>query len=84
MNLNFIWQFKLVGPRGDNFDNLIWSYSAVVQLVAWATSDNILCIEPYSIPFLQSWGRSPSSVCTLAITVLDEEHLSLKLFLDLL
>jgi hypothetical protein len=84
VNLNFIWQFQLGGPRGDNFDVLVWTYSTVVPLTAWATSDNVLRVEPYLIPFLERWGWSSSSVRTLAVTVLGTEDLSLEVFMDLL
>ncbi len=83
VNLKFIWQFQLVGPRGDSLDNLVWSYSAVVQLAARATGDNVLRVEPYFIAFLERRGWSPSSVRTLALTVLDAEDLSLEVLLDL-
>ncbi len=83
VNLNIVWQFQLVGPRGEDFDDLVWSYLIVAQLTARATSDNILCVEPYSISFLQSWGWSPPPVCCLAITVLCAEDLSLEKFLDI-
>ncbi len=55
----------------------------VVQLTAQATSDNILRVEPYPIAFLERWGWSPPSLCTLALTVLGAEDLSLEVFLDL-
>jgi hypothetical protein len=80
--LNFIWQFQLVGPGRDDLDNLVRSNAAMVQFAGWAASDNVLGVKPYSIPFLERWGRSPSSVRTLTIAVLGAEDLGLEVFLD--
>jgi hypothetical protein len=81
--LNFIWQLQLVGPGRDDLNDLVGSNAAMVQFAAWAASDDVLGVKPYSIPFLERWGRSPSLVRTLAIAVLGTEDLGLEVFLDL-
>ncbi len=83
VDLYLVWQFQLVGPGGDNLDNLIGFYSTVVQLAARAAGYNVLGIEPYMIPFLERWCRSSSSVGTFTITVLGLKDFCLKVFLDL-
>jgi hypothetical protein len=83
MNLYLLWQFQLVGPGRDDLDNLVGSNSTVIQVAAWSTGDNVLCVEPHPISFLEYWGRSASSVLSLTVTVLSSKDLGLKVFLDL-
>ncbi len=84
VHLYLISQLQLVGPGTDNFNDLVWPNSTMVQYATWAKFNDVLCIELHLIPFLQCWGRSSSSICFLPVTVLSPKNLSLKVFLDFL